>query len=290
MRSPIRLLIETPHYVFGRFRPVRATFSRLQYVRQRLDRGAAGLRIGEPYSPESRPLPVDESDFVSLNGASAEHLQRLTRDSYSEGLQLTESACQQIVEAASSLSLKTGSGEHVSYDELQREPGLRRRVAIATVPDSGGLDVIRSVAGDRRVVEIVSAYLGYLPTRVSPWLFWSPPNGLSDGEREAGSQTVRFHYDVHHYSFLYVNYYLLDTDENNGAHVLIAGSHRDKRLRHLLGSVKLSDEQARHDFAQQRFRVVSGRAGAGFFEDTSCFHKALAPRDRARLMLQLRYQ
>jgi hypothetical protein len=35
---------------------------------------------------------------------------------------------------------------------------------------------------------------------------------------------------------------------------------------------------------------MEGRAGEGFFEDTLCFHKALAPAKRDRLMFQLRYQ
>ena len=109
-------------------------------------------------------------------------------------------------------------------------------------------------------------------------------------ERETAQQTVRFHYDVHGYNFIYVNFYLQDTDERTGAHVLIEASHHDKKPRHLLGSARLDDDQAYRDYGANRIRVMRGPAGTGFFEDTTCYHKALAPIDQPRLMLQIRYQ
>jgi ectoine hydroxylase-related dioxygenase (phytanoyl-CoA dioxygenase family) len=101
---------------------------------------------------------------------------------------------------------------------------------------------------------------------------------------------VRFHYDVHGFNFVYVNFYLSDTDRDSGAHVLIAGSHRDKSLRQLFGSARISDEAALRRYGAERVRIIEAKAGSGFFEDTACYHKALPPSARDRLMLQLRYQ
>ena len=36
-------------------------------------------------------------------------------------------------------------------------------------------------------------------------------------------------------------------------------------------------------------QLIEGPAGTGFFEDASCFHKALIPTSGERLMLQVRY-
>ena len=144
--------------------------------------------------------------------------------------------------------------------------------------------------GMNSIVSVASAYLGYAPSKASCWLFWSLKNELTNAQRESVYQTIKFHYDVHWYNFFYVNFYLLDTDARSGAHALIRGSHRDKRVRSLLGTAQLSDEQAIRDYGTHRIKTMEGPAGLGFFEDTSCYHKALAPLDRDRLMLQIRYQ
>ncbi len=76
----------------------------------------------------------------------------------------------------------------------------------------------------------------------------------------------------------------------NGAHALIAGSSRRKRLGHLLGSARLSDAEAWQTYGRDAERTIEGPAGSGFLEDASCYHKALPPETGDRLMLQLRYQ
>jgi len=289
VRAAFELLWKTPHYVLGRFHTVRATYSGVRRLREQLTAPAV-LGIGERYATDSEPLPIRSSGLVASTRAAAEHVQRLRRDAYSDGLQLTEAACAALVAEAKQRALSIAGGRKTDYEQLSRDAALRDDVAVATVEHSAQIETIRALAGDPLLLTVVERYLGYRPERVSPWLFWSPRNALTDAEREARFQTVRFHYDVHHYNFMYVNFYLLDTSERTGAHMLIAGSHRDKRPRHLLGSARISDAQALADYGAERIRTLSAPAAHGFFEDTSCYHKALPPLDRERLMLQLRYQ
>ena len=289
LTAALKLLWNTPHYVFGRFHGVRATYSNLRRARQLVKRPAA-LAIGERYATYAEPLTVRSSGLVTSTRSATAHVQGLKRDAYSDGLRLDESACAALVKLAKERPLSIAGGATTTYAQLQQDDSMRHNVAVATVLEAAQIGIIRSLAADPLLVEVVEGYLGYRPERISPWLFWSPQNGLSDAEREARYQTVRFHYDVHHYNFMYVNFYLLDTTARTGAHMLIKGSHRNKRARHLLGSARISDDQAAADYGAERILTIATPAAHGFFEDTSCYHKALPPLDRERLMLQLRYQ
>jgi hypothetical protein len=89
---------------------------------------------------------------------------------------------------------------------------------------------------------------------------------------------------------MYANFYLVDTTVRNGAHVLIDGSSRRKRWRHLMGAARLTDGEVVAVYGRDAERVMEGAAGFGFLEDSSCYHKALPPLSGDRLILQLRYR
>ncbi|MDB4990633.1 MAG: hypothetical protein JWN04_5811 [Myxococcaceae bacterium] len=203
---------------------------------------------------------------------------------------LSPDARNAILESARTVELHGAATPQTSYTAMLASPALREREAILSVTSSARLPQVRALAGDPILVDVVAGYLGYTPERVSSWLFWSPRNQLTHAEREARFQTVGFHYDVHGLNFLYVNFYITDVDRQSGAHVLIEGSHRGKRLRQLFGTAKVTDSEATRRYGPGRIKCIEGPAGSGFFEDASCYHKALAPLSNDRLMLQLRYQ
>ena len=62
-----------------------------------------------------------------------------------------------------------------------------------------------------------------------------------------------------------------------------------KFFTHLIGSVKKTEEQLKQDYKLIDFINIEGNAGFGFIEDTSCFHRVLAPKNEPRLALQFRY-
>jgi hypothetical protein len=49
------------------------------------------------------------------------------------------------------------------------------------------------------------------------------------------------------------------------------------------------DEEIEGHYPAEDIRVICGKAGTGFAEDTFCFHKGQAPRSQDRLMLQVRF-
>ena len=56
----------------------------------------------------------------------------------------------------------------------------------------------------------------------------------------------------------------------------------------LLHSANQPDEVVLTHFGKESEVFVEGGAGYGFLEDASCYHKAMAPKTRERLMLQIR--
>ncbi len=160
---------------------------------------------------------------------------------------------------------------------------------LADVLDSARNEAIDTIAREPTVLEVVSRYLGYVPKEKRIRLIWSFVCDASEERRLNEGQTVVYHFDVQSYNFAYANYYLTDVDARSGAHTMIVGSHDDKPLSWLLGSAKKTDQEIRGHYASDREITLLGKAGFGFVQDASCYHRALAPIDRDRLMLQIRY-
>ncbi len=274
----------------GRFHAARRGYSLLRRSLQACGLDRRPPLLSDNYEVNYKILPRRGAEAVIGERSRDEYVALLRRHAFADGLRLAEDVQRALIESATTRPLVTfARRRRFTLSDAAADPSVRSEHAIATVTDSSDLGSVQDVAGAPPVFEVVCRYLGYAPRHVSSWLFWSFANDLSDAAREEVYQTIRYHHDVHGFNFLYVNFYLSDTDADSGAHVLIRGSHRDKRWRNLVGSVRLSDEDALRQYGSERVVVVEGRAGSGFFEDASCYHKALAPRTRDRLLLQLRY-
>lgn len=293
MRRLAHLLAHQPDYVLGRLATVRDAYSTIHAVKDAIA-GAASLKIHDLYGETMAALDIAPSGYLRQETSAVGQVDDMRKRSFSLGPYLNADAVSLIQEAAHSLPLELrGAGKAKTcrtYAEFSASPELRDWTAIATVIDSSTLPVIRALAGDPAVYETARRFLGYRPRQVSTWLFWSLANRLSEDQRRGAYQTIDFHYDIDGYNFMYANFYLLETGPSNGAHVLIEGTSRRKRLRDLVGSARLSDSEARQAYGQGRERLMAGPAGFGFVEDASCYHKALPPQDSDRLMLQLRYR
>ena len=82
---------------------------------------------------------------------------------------------------------------------------------------------------------------------------------------------------------------LVDVDAGVGAHVMVLGSHQDKPFRWVLGSARRADPSIEVHYGPERIKTITGPAGTGFIQDSSCYHKVLAPKAADRIMLHLRY-
>ena len=279
-------VLREPHYALGRFATVRDAYSALNRLKDVVVR-TTPLQVGDLYKPTNSTIDVARSNHVLPSRNAAEQVEEVRRHSYSPGPQLDGATVAALQDQARSLPLHVDDKPAGTYVTLSEARG---KFAIVTVQDSSRLPLIRAIAADAYLYEAASLFLGYRPRQVSSWLFWSLANQLSAEQRRKASQTIDYHYDVDGFNFMYANFYLLDTTAKNGAHALIAGSSRHKRLGHLLGSARLGDAEALQAYGREAERTLEGPAGFGFLEDASCYHKALPPEDGDRLMLQLRYQ
>jgi hypothetical protein len=95
-----------------------------------------------------------------------------------------------------------------------------------------------------------------------------------------------FHYDILDFKSLTLFIYLTDITSESGAHVIIEGTHKNKTVKELM-KITLDDEVAQKKFGG-RIRVILGKKGTAFFEETSTYHKVEACKTR-RLILSIDY-
>jgi hypothetical protein len=162
-------------------------------------------------------------------------------------------------------------------------------VLMGRVPDATKFPIANRVAADPVALSVMAGYLGYTPTRWDINLFWSFASDAALEARKIATQTTEFHFDVHSYNFAYAAYYLLDTDRTNGAHVMITHSHKDKPTSWLFGSANQKDDVVYAHYPKDQVLIIEGKAGTGFWQDSSCYHKALPPEKAERLLFQVRY-
>ncbi len=262
-------------YTFGRFHAVRLGYAQLRALGQRLRPPqslgrSSGLRL-KPFDP-------------------ATAIARLRSDAVFRPVTLTPQAVTELRQLATSSPCANWGDDRRFHAQEVRDGRLPdgTRAIIGEVVDAPSNEIVRDIAEDPKVLQTVVGYLGYLPQNRFVRLIWSFASDASLEERRAAGQTFMFHFDVQSYNFLYANFYLTDVDTSSGAHVMIAGSHRHKPIGWLLKSANRSDEEIHAQYGSQEL-VIEGPAGEGFLQDSSCYHKALAPVTTDRLMLQIRY-
>lgn len=275
-----RLVAGELHYALGRFETVRRGYSAL---RRLTPRSAARPPAGPPL-----PLPaLPNSLFVGVTPDSA--LRDLRRDSIALGFDLPPSTVAELVAFATNSPIRMRGGERFFHRHEVVDGRLDdgTPVVLATVPDPLDCTAVRRVCRDPLLMDSAAAFLGFRPSKIIPRLFWSFVADVSDDERRRLGQTIDWHYDVHDFHFCSAQFYLTDVDAGAGEHALVRGSHRGKSLRMLLGSANAREEDVFNRYPRDRILVVEGPAGTGFLEDTSCYHRALPPTRRERLMFQL---
>lgn len=149
--------------------------------------------------------------------------------------------------------------------------------------------ICEEISLDKTLIDIANSVLGKV-NKIKTIIAWSSVCKADDNWREKYGQTVTYHFDVQDLNFLYIFFYLTNCNINSGAHQVIRGSHINKKFfKHLIGSAKKTEDQLKQDYKLIDFVNIEGNAGFGFVEDTSCFHRALAPKNEPRLILQFRY-
>jgi hypothetical protein len=271
------------HRILGRFHLFRCGYSALRGGWQRL--GAFGGTFGRHRNgaADAPSLfgPIDINDCVRA----------LCADGLAFGFDLPSATVEDIHRfARSSPCARPGRGEPFLYDELVegRTPD-GQRIAIADVQAPSLSPAVARIVEDRVLLAAVARYLGYRPNRIFTRLFWSPRSNLRDDERRRLGQTIDFHYDIEGFNAIYAYFYITPAGRRSGAHVAVKTSHRRKPLGMILSSCFQSEARVLGHYRPDDVTVIEGPAGFGFLEVPQCFHRALAPIEADRLLLQIRY-
>jgi hypothetical protein len=264
-------------FAFGRFPAVRRSYTAVRRAVQ---------KVAPP------ALPLDSGPTVDIPAYDRNAvLGALRRDSIFVGLQISQQMVADLQSYARANPLtRWDLAESFMYEEVQngRLPD-GRPVVVASVHAPKACPTIAKMMRDPRLYEIAAGHLGYAPTSVRPVLFWTFASDLPESERRKLHHANTFHYDVDGFNFLYIQFFATDVDDSNGPHLLMRGTHAMIPWSMLLSSVRQSDEAIIERFGQERALKLTGKAGLGFVEDTTCFHKALPPKAANRLLLQLVY-
>ncbi len=124
------------------------------------------------------------------------------------------------------------------------------------------------------------AFLGCQPqiTMMSAW--WSYPTAKGPQHAE------NFHRDIDDWRFLKFFVYLTDVDQDNGPHVYVLNSAGSNKLP---GYDRYTDEQVIEAYGTENVKVITGKAGTGFLENTCGQHKGTNLKSGVRLLFQVVY-
>lgn len=270
-------------YALGRFRLVRRLYSTYRAVTEN-----SGDRTFAAPTKES----VSQSIFRPVfQAATLSQIDRkLRQDAVFLGFNLPAATIDAIKTFAGTAPLTREDDSPPFYYSDVKDGTLAdgRAVPQAIAIDPWDCDALKQIAYDPLLLEVITKYLGYRPQQIQPILKWSFVTCLSDEERIRLHQTVKYHYDVHGFNFFYANFYITDTDRDSGAHVMIKRSHNHKPLWMLFNSANQPEQVLHQYYGAENELVIEGKAGLGFLQDASCYHKALKPIKQERLMLQIR--
>jgi hypothetical protein len=154
-------------------------------------------------------------------------------------------------------------------------------------------EAVNRICRNAKLVEIAREYLGAEPILWLTLLRWSFP--FSDDRVGFYPTTYRdpteyeiytFHYDIIDFKSLTLFVYLTDIDSNYGARVVVEGTHNNKSFEDLNNRI-LGEDVAKEKYGD-RIKVILGKKGTAFFEETSTYHKVEICKSR-RLILSINY-
>lgn len=278
-----RRILRGDPYAFGRFQIVRKLYG--------LIRGTTAT-LKQYFFPQKITQPLHtETLFPTINIDEAIHAIRT--NSVTFGFNLPKTIVDELYHYANStVCLRSGDRKAFRVSDVHNgKLSDNIPVVLGFVDNPQNCVALKKIISDPTLLAVITKHLGYTPKKIEPRLFWSFVNAtVSDEYRIKNWQTVKYHFDVDGYNFIYANFYLTKVDAGSGAHIMIQGSHKKKPLKMLFHSAVQTDDAVLHYFGKHNEILIEGDAGFGFVQDSSCYHKALAPIAADRLMLQLRFK
>ena len=172
---------------------------------------------------------------------------------------------------------------HLPPEVLSRVRAITDELPPGEYGEFHELPDIRALVQSAEVLGVVRRYLCAEPELLECNLVVG--HAESRGNANVAAQRL-FHFDYAGWHSLNLFIYLTDVNEYSGAHQVVAGTHRGRRMYDAVrASIREEEIQARY---AGRIRTIVGSAGTMFFEDTAAFHRRLILMQR-RVMLNILY-
>jgi hypothetical protein len=153
---------------------------------------------------------------------------------------------------------------------------------------------------DPRLIDLIEAYLGCVPTLYSVNAWWSHP-----ADKPTLTNVQYFHRDTDDLRFLTLFIYLTDVGEDGGPHQVVPGSHSLEGMRRLVRKASWFSrfdversfvEDMGEEFSAKCERLFSdaaqlltGQAGSMYLVNTLALHRGFVPSRTSRLVVWARY-
>lgn len=233
----------------------------------------------EKYQNQTSLFDVDVEYVVQL----------LKKDGLCLGVNLNENTLKEILEFASSTKFYPNYNPNLilNISEVERD---KNNFILGDYLDKAKLcPAINQLASDGKLLKIAALYLNAEPRFVETKLYWTFVT-QADYEDRMKLGAVLFHHDPIDYHSLKFYFYLTDVDLSSGPHVCVRGSHKNKKIAHQFSLLIGREDQDITDYyGDENVVNICEKAGFGFAEDPFCFHKAVTPSHRERLVLQITF-
>ncbi|WP_370191575.1 hypothetical protein [Qipengyuania sp.] len=178
-------------------------------------------------------------------------------------------------------------GSLADYFESKRGEGLVRPAGLDVPLER---ELIGRIFAESGLVDLAEAFLGLdrdqmmFQAKIDTLVRISTDRTLVDGYDDA----LEIHRDVDSLKFVKAFYYLKDVEEGYGHHEVYLGTHRKIPwgLR-LIRRYTEADLQANGVAAE--LKKVTGKAGSGFIENTTAFHRGTVPVSGDRIILSMSF-
>lgn len=236
-------------------------------------------------------LTIDESNSYFTDVNVNEVVNQLKEDGIVLGINLPQCVVKEIVEFAESTLCYANRKPELGFyyhQKEQAETQTKKQFIVGSYFNTSSLcPAINKLQNDAKLLAIAAKYLEREPVHQGSLLWWSFPGKRTYQQLSSNGQL--FHYDLDDYRFIKFFFYLTDVDKQSGPHICVRGSHKQKKLSHLILRKRETDEDIIEYYGAESLITIYGQAGFGFVEDGLCFHKGIAPTHKNRLILQIEF-
>lgn len=255
--------------------------------------GITNKIIALPIKIVHRPYKLISTQGV-LGNIDVDELNQIERQLNKEGFyvfkqKLPENICQQLLaysytEPATIRGDKIQKAEQCLY-QPQNPQAVRYDYNPQSLIDN---ELIQKLMTDHSIIAVAQKYLKTKPMLDVIGMWWH--TAYQEGPDSASAQY--FHFDMDRIKWLKFFIYLTDVNPQNGPHVFVRGSHRNKGIpKHLRlkGYARLTDEEIMAAYHKEEIIHHIAQQGTIIAEDTRGLHKGQHVEEGDRLVLQLQF-